>query len=181
MNNLTSDYIAIDTNVFEHLLNPDQNYNDHIDRLLDSLARNTIRLIVDEEGRIENEYANRILPIITNKKSQVSPAKLNMLTLWLGSPISFTKKVSTKNKESLMSEIKKIIRESGTNVDRTFVFVAFYLDRILISNDMQDIVEGPKNRTEDRRLILLRNTKKLRSKNDSASEILTSKEAAERL
>ena len=55
MNRLTCDYIAIDTNVFEHLLNPQENTNNHIDTLLRTLTRDRVGLIVDDKKRIENE------------------------------------------------------------------------------------------------------------------------------
>ena len=51
MNKITCDYIAIDTNVFEHLLNPHENCANHIDKLLGTLAADRVGLIVDEKKK----------------------------------------------------------------------------------------------------------------------------------
>ena len=59
-NNLTSDFVAIDTNVFEHLFNPKKNIDDHIGLLLTCLESGEVKLIGDTEGRIAHEYENRL-------------------------------------------------------------------------------------------------------------------------
>ena len=45
------DSVAIDTNVFMHLLNPEQNPDGHIHRLLGFLIEQQTGLLTDEQGR----------------------------------------------------------------------------------------------------------------------------------
>ncbi len=54
------DAVAIDTNVFIHLLNPQENVESHINELLKNLQLAQVSLIVDESGRILGEYNNQI-------------------------------------------------------------------------------------------------------------------------
>ena len=58
--------VAIDTNVFLHLRNPQENTNSHINDLLKYLQANKTNLVVDDKRRILNEYNNQIAPMITN-------------------------------------------------------------------------------------------------------------------
>ena len=175
MNKLTCDYIAIDTNVFEHMLNPQNNINGHIDELLKTLMIGEISLVVDEERKIENEYGEIIEPIIRNNPDE--HIQLQLLRYWIFSHIDKRKRISVSNNE-LMRAIRGVITENEV-VDRTFVYVAFKCDYILITNDKRHIIEGhPKEKTE-RRETLLKSTRKYRP--DKKSEILSSTEAADRL
>lgn len=177
MNRLTCDYIAIDTNVFEHLLNPQENTNNHIDTLLRTLTRDRVGLIVDDKKRIENEYKNRIEPMLRNT-SDKNIQQLLLLRSWIVSQIGSRKRVSVSNNDLLMTAIKGVITENEA-VDRIIVYVAFKSDRILITNDRRHIIEGgPKERSK-RRKTLLRNTRRHRP--DKKSEILNSTEAAARV
>jgi len=47
---LARNEVAIDTNVFQHLLNPQNNVNSHINRLLEYLIGRRTTLVVDEDG-----------------------------------------------------------------------------------------------------------------------------------
>ena len=47
MNILTEDFIAIDTNVFEHLFNPEKNTDNHIWNLIERLYKDEIGLLID--------------------------------------------------------------------------------------------------------------------------------------
>ena len=58
------DAVAIDTNVFIHLLNPRENVESHINELLKNPQMAQVSLIFDEEGRILGEYNNQIGPMI---------------------------------------------------------------------------------------------------------------------
>lgn len=97
MNNLTKDFIAIDTNVFEHLFNQKKNVNQHISKLIKRLYKDKIRLLIDapkkdnsprgddtpieeirivEEykgSRIMREYRRRLFPHDPHVKEQNSP------------------------------------------------------------------------------------------------------------
>lgn len=150
MNKLTCDYIAIDTNVFEHLLNPQENTNNHIDTLLVTLTRDRVGLIVDEDRRIENEYKNRIEPMLRNTADK-NIQQLLLLRSWIVFQVGNRKRVSASNNDPLMTAIKGVITENEA-VDRTFVYVAFKSDRILITNDRRHIIEGrPRERSERRK------------------------------
>ena len=53
---LVRDEVAIDTNVFQDLLNPQNNACSHINRLLEYLIRERTTLVVDDQGLIASEY-----------------------------------------------------------------------------------------------------------------------------
>ncbi len=183
MNNLTNDFIAIDTNVFEHLLNPDFNTDDHIDELLTTLFRDKILLIVDSDGRIEAQYEDRIAPKFRNAAEKGN--NLSVLKSWFVIGIDARKRVDVNLSDELMGEIDKIIRRSE-RIDKIFVYVAFKNGRILTTNDENDIVTGYPKEGNARRERLKNSTKRHRrrlqnnSGNDK-SDILTSKEAHEKL
>ena len=177
MNKLTCDYIAIDTNVFEHLLNPQENTDNHIETLLISLAGDGVNLIVDEDRRIENEYEHRIGPML-KITSDENIQNVLLLQLWIESQIDNRKRVSVSNNDPLMTAIKGVITEHEA-VDRIIVYVAFKSDRILITNDRRHIIEGGPRERSKRRETLLRNTRRRRP--NKKSEILSSTEAAARV
>ena len=176
MNKLTCDYIAIDTNVFEHMLNPQNNINEHIDELLETLMIDEISLVVDEERKIENEYGEIIEPIISNSSDE--HIQLQLLRHWIVYHIDKRKRISVSNDE-LMRAIEGIIKGKKQLVDRTFVYVAFKCDCILITNDGKHIIKGHLKEKTERRKALLRKTRKYRP--NQRAEILSSSEAADRL
>ena len=174
MSSLTDDFIAIDTNVFEHILNPNINTNNHINELLETLASDEISLIVDRDKRIQNQYKNRISPIL--RKVSEKGNELLILRLWFVERINARKIVDVDHNSTLMNTIDSIMTNCET-VDRIFVYVAFSDGRILITNDESDIVERRvplKNKTKQ-----LRRT--LRPRSNDKSDILTSTEAHQQL
>ena len=175
-NNLTDDFIAIDTNVFEHLFNPEINLNDHIDSLLNFLASKEVKLIGDTKGRIANEYKTRLGHFFDSQDSAVKITHQNyieILRYWFR-PETLKKKISVHQGNSLMQAIKKIVT-NGDGTDRVFVYVSISADRILITNDRRDIIDLGNKRGERRRKLhrLAKREGKKRVK------ILTSKEALE--
>ncbi|MCZ0932105.1 MAG: hypothetical protein OXJ52_03015 [Oligoflexia bacterium] len=68
MNSLTYDSIAIDTNVFEHLMNKKYNKNEHISKLLKRFEKKNTSLLVDSKGEIRKEYSRRLLKYIKSAK-----------------------------------------------------------------------------------------------------------------
>ncbi len=164
--------VAIDTNVFEHLLNPQVNTESHISGLLQDLQRQEIALILDDKKRVSGEYENRITPAIRN--ADVMRAELPILRYWfLDAP---RLEVPLDLRDQLMQTIKAVINESSESVDRILVYVAFKKGKTLITNDETHIVMGPPTEQAQapRRARLLRRTKKIRA---AGSCILTSKEA----
>ena len=167
---LAQDEVAIDTNVFQHLLNPQNNADSHINRLLEYLIRRGIALVVDNQGLIAGEYLQQLGRRLG--ESDDTRNEIQILRYWvLYSP---RQRVSVDENDDLMKAIYDVIIEVSENVDRTFVYVAFQQGTTLISNDLRHIVRGPGNESEPRRERLLSNTQGLRPK---GSEILTSQEA----
>ncbi len=176
-NNLTSDFIAIDTNVFEHLFNPEKNVNDHIAVLLRSLASGEVKLIGDTEGRIAREYENRLGHFFDGQDNPVKITHQNyidILRYWFRPETH--EGVAVDKKGSLMRAIREIV-DSGDIVDRTFVYVAIQKDRILVTNDRRDIIDIGK-RPGKRRQELRRLARKSRKKH---ADILTSAEACNKI
>ena len=163
--------VAIDTNIFLHLLNRHINTDLHINRLLEHLQKEDVALIVDEKGNIEREYARRIIPILSGKS--VTGNELYILRFWMQPEIRC--KVAIAYDDRLMRAIKKVIAGNRQKVDRIFVYSAFRKGRPLISNDRRDIVHGNvRRRRSPKYRKLLRTTKGLRPE---GAGILTSMEA----
>lgn len=79
----------------------------------------------------------------------------------------------------LMNAIEQIIIEKKEKVDRTFVAVAFSRGKVLVTNDVEHILDGPdrEKKLGPRRSRLIKQTKKHRP---AGAEILTSREAHDR-
>ena len=174
MTNLAfSDSVAIDTNIFLHLLNPERNIGSHINTLLAHLQGQGIALLVDERRRIEGEYKTRIS--FNMSKSDDTGDKIYILR-WLSQCKRL--RVPVRTTDELMSAIEKVIPEGSTNarVDRVFVYVSFKAGRVLITNDDVHIVQGPEREGNlaPRRIRLMRETRRRRSK---GADIVTSQEA----
>ena len=183
MNGLTSDFVAIDTNIFMHLMHDgdainSSNAGSHIDGLLDRLQLDGIGLLVDSSRKIAAEYLEYIVPILD--KSDEMDLKRYILTYWMNECPHH--EVTLDRKSRLFVAIKNVIHESSEECDRIFVCVAFEEGRCLITNDSLHILFGPtaeKNTTKNNRYTrLLRETKKLRQK---SAEILSSKAAFSRV
>ena len=173
-NSLPGDFIAIDTNVFEGLLNPQENTDDHIGALLTFLALGGVRLLVDgEDGRIVKEYRNRLARFFDRQSGSgemVYQDHLEVLRYWFR--LESHREVGVNHGDTLMNAIKTII-DSGSATDRTFAYVVINEDRILVTNDRKDFIDFG-NRRGQRRQKLLRLAKQQRKKQ---AGILTSREA----
>ena len=171
------DSVAIDTNVFIDLLNPQKNTDRHIDQVLTYLYAQEIALIVDDKGRILGEYENQIRPRIENADEM--SFEILILRAWISAPRCV---VSLDMKESLMQAISNIMPTDST--DRIFVYVAFKEGKILISNDETHIVVGPvrEGSKSPRRQRLLNDTRRIRRRiGSNEADILTSQEAHDRI
>lgn len=170
MNGLTRDWIAIDTNVFEHLLYPKENSYGDIWKLLSQLKSDEIRLLVDNKHRIAKEYNKRLGSRI--QKEPVSEGKAERILLMHWFFPDNQEVVDIKQKDALMTAIGGIIpTQRGKPVtDRFFVYVAFKKGRVLVTNDHADIVS--------RRANLLQKTRNIRP---NGADIMTPKKACQKL
>src|SRR5690349_6403414 len=73
--------IAIDTNVFVHLTNPQENPDSHIDQMLSHLAKDNPRLCIDSTNKISNEYLEKLGPRIGN--SNETGIAIYLLRFWM--------------------------------------------------------------------------------------------------
>lgn len=167
---LFQDAVAIDTNVFVHLRNPEHNTNGHIHRLLGVLAEGKVVLLIDDRGVIQREHERNVIPMLEG--GSVDGGELYLLQYFMD--VNFQQKVMVNPRDRLMAAISRVIFEPSKNADRTFVYVAFQEGKWLISNDRTDIVEGPAWEETPRRNRLLRETRRLRPEGAS---IFTSIEA----
>ncbi|MCY2995706.1 MAG: hypothetical protein NTY19_48840 [Planctomycetota bacterium] len=104
--------------------------------------------------------------------------ELEVLRYWM-SPDNQTE-VNVSPTGELMQAIKRVIHEQSEKVDRFFVAVAFTRGRILVTNDMLHIVEGPdRERKLGHRRDRLRKAAKKHS--SAGAEILDGREAHSRL
>lgn len=159
------DYVAIDVNVFEHLLNSKENTNGHITAVLGSLLKDS-RLLVDSTGKIMRQYHKRLGSFLRREDDNLHRI---IIRRW----IEYRKEppVNTVTNDELMTAITGIIWET-MGVDRFYVYIAFKEGRVLITND-----RGIYGRRE-----ALRNaTKRFRPKPLRDADILTSKQTYSKL
>ena len=164
------DAVAIDTNVFVHLRNPEQNPDCHIHHLLGVLAEQSVELLVDDGSVVRQEHVRNVIPMLEGRS--VNGAEAYLLQYFMDA--NFQRRVVVNRQDRLMIAINGVIFEQSKNADRTLVYVAFHEGKWLISNDRTDIVEGPAGEGTPRRNRLLRETRRLRP---DGAQILTSKEA----
>ena len=166
------DKVAIDTNVFVHLLNEKHNPDGHINKLLEYLAQKEMRLLVDDRDVISREYQTHIIPMLSGKS--VKGNELSILRYW--TDLGIRARVPVSRNDRLMAAISEVIFEPSKVADRTFVYVAFRRGKILISNDEEDIVFGPawESRRPPRRDRLMREAKRWLT---DGADILISAEA----
>ena len=171
-----SDSVAIDTNVFQHLLNPKNNCDLHIHRLLVHLQHFGVCLILDNKGRIFGEYSSQIAPILL--RTDDTRNEIYMLRYWIHHAPRHTVEIDLRDR--LMTLIERVIIERREIVDKSFVYVALRSGKILITNDGEHILYGPRHirKPASRRDALLRSTRKARP---AGAEILTSEEAHGRI
>ena len=169
------DAVAIDTNVFEHLLDPQENADLHINKLLVFLHELGTSLIVDNGKRISNEYNHRIGPRIANQYDTRN--EIYILRYWV--EYAPRQEVQVFGADTLMTAIGNVIVELREAVDRIFVYVAFRQGKVLISNDKAHIVDGPvtERGRYPRRHRLLSETRRWRRTRPDDADILTSIEA----
>lgn len=168
MTTMNTDFVAIDVNVFEHLLNPAENIDGHITDIVGWVLLNGVAILVDSRRRIEGEYANRLVPYLQGARHKSERVLLERL---LRRPKY--KRVQVDAKDALMTGINNLVSVAShkSNTDRYYVYVAFKAGRVLITNDKADIL--------DNRRQLKRQTKRWRAKQQE--DILSSREAYAKL
>ena len=164
------DAVAIDTNVFVHLKNNEENCDGHIHHLLGVLIEQGVELLVDGNDVIKREHERHVIPVLEG--NSVDAGEVYLLQYFMD--VNFQRKVVVDRRDRLMAAINRVIFEPSKNADRTFVYVAFHEGKSLISNDRTDIVEGPTSERMPRRNRLLRETRRLRPR---GADIFTSQDA----
>lgn len=157
--------IAIDTCVFEHLLNPQWNGDSHIDQLLCHLQKVEACLCTDSNGRIPSEYDRILRPILQNRQDEGIIRYL--LSYWL--LYCPRNEIPVDEQDLRMARIRAVIYEHEPE-DRAFVYVACAADCKLVTNDEGHILS--------RRGELRKDTKKLRGDN---SDFISSRTAIAQL
>ncbi len=158
--------ITIDTNIFIHLTNPENNPDSHIDQLLIHLAKSDHRLCVNSTSKIANEYKEKLGPRLARDETGFA---IHVLRYWIRPEAWET--VETDATDLLMRRIRQAIPEPDEHADRAFVYVSCRENCCLVSNDEVHIV--------GRRGEIKSKTRGLRGGQDWA--IHTSVEAVEKL
>jgi len=160
MNCLIPDCIAIDTNVIEHLFNPEMNTEGHITSFITHLfkefegappAHEKKIFLVDDGDRIFNEYNQRLkrrLEKLGDKQKEGGAERT--LASWIINPC-FHFKVPIKNHPELMRIIERYAPREQPNNDKYFVYVAFAKGRTLVTNDPGILKNAVKLRNSTKR------------------------------
>lgn len=165
------DAVTIDTNVFVHILNDQNNQDKHINAVLKHLQKEDLALLLDKKNRIMNEYKDRIIPLIRESYERLE--ERHILMFWIDN--ARKERLDVRLQDELMSAIKNIIYENEM-VDRILVYVAFRQGKTLITNDSRHIISGSSRDggRQDRRTQLLSISNRRRKKE---ADIVTSLEA----
>lgn len=129
--------IAIDTSVFEHMFNPQENKENHINVLLQHLQEDGVKLLMDKELRVYREYLDRIghrLGIVSERSNETQ-----LLRYWM-SPDSKKEIVTVDWSDDLMNVITDVMTRNTSGADKILVYISFSRGKNLVSNDRQDIV-----------------------------------------
>lgn len=135
--------IVVDTCVLEHLFNPDWNGDEHIDRLLEKIVRQTKRICMDKpagtrKSRMLQEYEHRM-----QEHWQHATERGNCLQ-WLRYIIYLGERLETQ--VNLADELGSCVvphlnRAGAERSDHVFVYVACALDSSMISNNAAHITD----------------------------------------
>jgi hypothetical protein len=128
--------VAIDTNIFIHLTNDQENPDSHIDQLLMHLAKSNPRLCVDSTRKIGNEYEENLGTRIRNESEQTMA--IYLIRHWMSPELRDV--IEVDHEGPLMHRIRRVIVEPDEHVDRAFVYVSCEGDCRLITNDHQHIL-----------------------------------------
>jgi hypothetical protein len=126
--------VTVDTNVFVHLFNPQNNVDGHIDKLLGSLVDRRATLCVDATGRMKGEYITHVVPLI--KKASEETLEVYWLRYfmeyneWHSIPVDFG--------DQLMVSIRRVLMIAERS-DHVFVYVAIGSNTVLVSNNPKHI------------------------------------------
>lgn len=141
--------ILIDCNVFVHLCTRDENFNadGHVSTLLASLAAESCTLLVDDGGAFKHEYDSFVTPHF-QRESEVG-ADIPVLRYWMD-PQNHTERRASGNRQ-LSRAIATVIVENE-QADRAYVYISFSEGSVLVTNDENHIVLGPRHlRNPERR------------------------------
>jgi len=157
--------IAIDTCVFEQLMNPVLNVNNHITAFLLACYKIQLRCVVDEKGEIVKEYKRRLDPHM--RRYEVGTECVILRAMLADDQLA---RCCDEPSPSLRKAVEGIIVEKKEKVDRLFVYVAGYTQSNLVTNDRHILGKGGVNR---RQLLV----KALRKSNLKRTSILSTQEA----
>lgn len=171
MRGLTDDFIAIDTNVFGQINSVENNEDLHIHALL-SAESESVLLLVDDGGVINDEYRRHLRKSLDGEYEIAGgPAMLELCVLRWMKPRK--QKRVTVHADELMIAIKSVVPPTEP-IDQIFVYVAFVMNRILVSNDKGHII-GKRNELKSRV------REQARGRNLSHADVMCSREAHARL
>ena len=175
MSETFAECVALDTNVFLHLLNPQQN-DGHIDELLMTLMELATRLLVDQDGHIAHEYLTYVVPRIQDA-SDTGP-QTSILRYWMD--VDRRISLDIPSRCNLWRLIQKVIHEQQERTDCRFVCVAFLRQKALVTNDRLHILEGPtrEHRNQSSKFRLARLLKIAKDERLRGAAIFSTREAA---
>lgn len=128
--------------MFVHLCTRDANYNadGHVSTLLASLAAGSCTFLVDVGGAFKHEYDSFVAPHF-QKESEIG-ADIPVLRYWMD-PQSHSQRPTSGNRQ-LRDAIATVIIENE-RADRGYVYISFSEGSVLVTNDENHIVLGPRH------------------------------------
>jgi hypothetical protein len=163
MPEVDKNFIVIDTNVFEHLLNEDKNIvvidvatnteEKHINRLLKFMQKQSYILCIDKQARIMEEYKYRLKETIKNASDERD--EIQILRYWIVSDNAhyYSEKEINLNLDKILKTIILNDDNKPETTDCIFVHTAAINHCNLVTNDSDYtlcINQPPKNNSKSR-------------------------------
>jgi len=161
---INNNFIVIDTNVFEHLLNEDKNIvlgdiatkteEKHINRFLKFMQKQSYTLCIDKQARIMEEYKYRLKETIKNASDERD--EIQILRYWIVSHDAhyYSEKEINLNLDKILKKIILNDDDEPETTDCIFVHTAAVNQCDLVTNDSDytlDISQPLRNNSKSRR------------------------------
>jgi hypothetical protein len=136
-----TDAIVVDTCVLEHLFNPDWNGDEHIDRLLEKIARRGKQICMDtpngtRKSRMLQEYEHRMQPFWKRATERGNCLQWLRYVIYQGQRLYAEVDLRDPLGCCVVPHLNRVNAERS---DHIFVYVACALDSFMISNNHRHI------------------------------------------
>ena len=135
--------MVIDTNVLEHVFDPANNTNGHIERFLEKFTRQRKKLCIDGvdgsgKSRILDEYKHRLGARLSKMDEQDRLLHCLRYFLLQADRVAAQVNLADGLGSCLVPKMNRVMAERS---DQVFVYVACALDSVMVSNNRRHVTD----------------------------------------